>query len=86
MLKGIGYFVLVLASSCWLTLPFIPSAQAHQTLGGITGEVADRSGGSLTDAAVTIVSEQTTLSRTQNTNGSGTYDFVNLPNRRQRAA
>jgi hypothetical protein len=79
MFKGIGFFVLLLASSYWLALPFMPWAQAQQTLGAITGAVADRSGGSLTDAAVTIVSEQTKLSRAQKTNGNGTYDFVNLP-------
>src|ERR1700676_3615245 len=79
MFKGRGFFFLVLASFYWLTLPFTPSARAQQTLGGITGTVTDKSGGALTDTAVTIVSEQTKLSRTQKTNESGTYDFVNLP-------
>jgi hypothetical protein len=79
MFKGIRFFFLLLASFYWLTPPFMPCAQAQQTLGGITGAVTDKSGGALTATAVTIVSEQTKLSRTQKTNESGTYDFVNLP-------
>jgi len=80
MFKRIGFFVALLASAYYcLTLLFIPCAQAQQTLGGITGAVTDNTGGALTDAEVMIVSEQTKLSRTQKTNASGTYDFVNLP-------
>ena len=79
MFKKIQFCVLLVASCYWLTLPFVPCAQAQQTLGGITGAVTDKSGGALADTTVTIVSEQTTLSRTQKTNGTGTYDFVNLP-------
>ena len=79
MFKKIRLFVLISASCYWLTLSFVPCAQAQQTLGGITGAVTDKSGGALADATVTIVSEQTTLNRMQKTNGTGTYDFVNLP-------
>jgi hypothetical protein len=60
-------------------LAVAPSLQAQQTLGGITGTVTDTSGGVLADTTVTIVNDQTTLTRTQKTNDSGTYDFVNLP-------
>jgi Carboxypeptidase regulatory-like domain/TonB dependent receptor len=52
---------------------------AQQTLGGITGEVTDPSGGVIPNAAVTLVDENTALSRDTKTNGSGTYLFVNLP-------
>jgi Carboxypeptidase regulatory-like domain len=52
---------------------------AQQTLGGITGTVADKSGSVLPDTTVTIVGDQTELTRTQKTNGNGGYDFVNLP-------
>ena len=52
---------------------------AQQTLGGITGEVADASGGVIPNVTVTVVDEQTSLTRTTTTNGSGTYQFVNLP-------
>ena len=56
-----------------------PLVRAQQTLGGITGTVTDSSGGVLPDTTVTIVNDQTTLTRTQKTNDSGAYDFVNLP-------
>ena len=52
---------------------------AQQTLGGITGTVSDSSGSVLPDTTVTIVGDQTKLTRTQKTNGNGAYDFVNLP-------
>jgi len=55
------------------------SLLAQQTLGGITGEVTDASGGVIPNAMVTVVDEQTSLTRTVKTNGSGTYSFVNLP-------
>ena len=54
-------------------------ALAQQTLGGITGTVSDKSGSVLPDTTVTIVGDQTKLTRTQKTNGNGAYDFVNLP-------
>ena len=55
------------------------SLPAQQTLGGITGEVTDASGGVIPNATVTVVDEQTSLTRTTTTNGAGTYSFVNLP-------
>jgi hypothetical protein len=55
------------------------SALAQQTLGGITGEVTDASGGVIPNVLVTVVDEQTSLTRTTTTNGSGTYSLVNLP-------
>jgi len=55
------------------------SAFTQQTLGGITGEVTDASGGVLPNVAVTVLDEQTALTRTTVTNASGTYLFVNLP-------
>ena len=36
---------------------------AQQTLGGITGEVTDASGGVIPNVAVTLVDEQTSLTR-----------------------
>ncbi len=53
--------------------------RAQQTLGGITGSVADSSGGLLAGATVTVVDEQTAFTRSVATNGTGTYNFVNLP-------
>jgi len=54
-------------------------AWAQQTLGGITGVVTDSSGGVIPNVTVTIVDEQTSLTRTVKTNGSGEYSLVNLP-------
>jgi hypothetical protein len=59
--------------------PFAPRAQAQQTLGGITGTVTDTTGGVLPETVVTIVGDQTKLTRTQKSNANGSYDFVNLP-------
>jgi hypothetical protein len=52
---------------------------AQQTLGGITGDVTDPSGSVIPNATVTLVDEQTALTRATTTNGAGTYSFVNLP-------
>src|SRR3984957_17654522 len=54
-------------------------ALAQQTLGGITGEVTDASGGVIPNVSVTVVDEMTSLTRTAATNASGVYMFVNLP-------
>jgi hypothetical protein len=56
-----------------------PSLVAQQTLGGITGEVTDTTGGAIPNVQVTAVGEQTALSRSVKTNGTGVYAFVNLP-------
>ena len=66
----------ILAAAVALSAVF---ALAQQTLGGITGEVSDASGGVIPNATVTVVNEQTSLTRTVKTNGSGEYSFVNLP-------
>ena len=76
--KRLGWLAIVLASSLWIPLSAIPS-QAQQTLGGVTGAVSDKSGGVLPETEVTIVGDQTKLTRTQKTNTNGIYDFVNLP-------
>ncbi len=55
------------------------SLVAQQTLGGITGEVTDASGGVIPNASVTVTDEQTSLTRSTKTNGTGLYTFVNLP-------
>jgi hypothetical protein len=77
--KRIGLAVVLAASTLWMPFAFAPYARAQQTLGGITGSVADKSGAMLAEAVVTIVGDQTKLTRTQNTNANGIYDFVNLP-------
>jgi hypothetical protein len=52
---------------------------AQQTLGGITGSVTDASGGVIPNVTVNLIDEQTSLTRTTTTNGSGIYLLVNLP-------
>ena len=52
---------------------------AQSTLGGITGDVADPSGSVIPNATVTVVAEQTALTRTATSTATGSYSFVNLP-------
>src|ERR1700693_2788936 len=70
-----------LLAGAFLAMAFllIPYAHAQQTLGGITGTVTDSSGAIVADATVTLVGDQTKLTRSQNSNSSGGYLFVNLP-------
>ena len=72
-------FFLSTCLSCALLLFFPFAAHAQQTLGGITGEVTDASGGAIAETQVTLVADGTKLTRTQKTTNVGTYDFVNLP-------
>jgi hypothetical protein len=61
-----------------LALNSLP-AVAQQTLGAITGEVTDASGGVIPGATVAVLGEQTSFSRATHTNATGIYTFVNLP-------
>ncbi len=69
----------LLASFLAMASMAAPYARAQQTLGGITGTVTDASGAIVADATVTLVGDQTKLTRSQNTNSNGGYLFVNLP-------
>ncbi|HMD16029.1 MAG TPA: carboxypeptidase-like regulatory domain-containing protein, partial [Terriglobales bacterium] len=79
MTKKVGLLVLLAGFSLLIPFALIPCAYAQQTLGGITGSVADKTGSVLPNTEVTAVEDQTTLTRTQKTNANGSYDFVNLP-------
>ncbi|MGA2643914.1 MAG: TonB-dependent receptor [Candidatus Sulfotelmatobacter sp.] len=79
MLNRVGPVAFLIVSFLFDCAAFIPIAQAQQTLGGITGTVTDKTGGVLPETVVTIVGEQTKLTRTQKTNANGSYDFVSLP-------
>jgi len=79
MLKRMGTIALLALSLLWMPLAFASYAEAQQTLGGITGTVADKTGSVLPETVVTIVGDQTKLTRTLKTNANGSYDFVNLP-------
>ena len=77
--KRLRLFVFFLALSLGIPFTVVPGAQAQQTLGGITGTVMESTGSVLPGTVVTIVGDETTLTRTQTSNGNGSYDFVNLP-------
>ena len=79
MLNRLSLSLVLLASYLLIALLLAPRIKAQETLGGITGTVTDKTGGVLPATVVTILGDQTTLTRTQHTNGNGTYDFVNLP-------
>ncbi len=55
------------------------STQAQQTLGGITGTVTDSTGAVIAGATVSVVNDQTSLTRTETTSADGAYTIVNLP-------
>ena len=78
MFKRLGTFlsvvgVVVLALAC--SLP----ALAQSTLGAITGIVTDAQGGILPGTEVTVVGDQTGLTRKQTSGSNGFYTFQNLP-------
>ncbi|MGA7894687.1 MAG: carboxypeptidase-like regulatory domain-containing protein, partial [Candidatus Sulfotelmatobacter sp.] len=79
MLKRLGFLFMSPASYLLIALLIAPSMKAQETLGGITGMVTDKTGGSLPATVVTILGDQTKLTRSQQTTGNGSYDFVNLP-------
>jgi hypothetical protein len=58
---------------------WMPNAQAQQTLGGITGTITDPTGAVISGATITLVGNETKLSRTQTSSSTGAYLFVNLP-------
>jgi len=68
----------LLAVAAAIALCF-PALHAQQTLGAVTGEVTDASGSVIPNAMVTVVDENTTLTRSTKTNAAGVYSFVNLP-------
>ncbi len=72
---GVFFIVFCFFASLFLAIP----ARAQQTLGGITGTVTDSSGAVLQDVAVSLVSESTQLTRSEQTSSTGNYEFVNLP-------
>jgi hypothetical protein len=79
MTKRIGvYFFFFLLSVC-SPLGFTMTAQAQQTLGGITGTVTDTTGAVVPSAMVILVGDQTSLTRSQTTSDAGSYLFTNLP-------
>ncbi len=79
ILKRIRVAFVVVALTVWALCLFATFASAQQTLGGITGSVTDKTGSVLPETVVTIVGDETKLTRTQKTSANGSYDLVNLP-------
>jgi hypothetical protein len=79
MLKSFRVSASILGAFVFLAFGLAPSAGAQQTLGGITGVVVDTSGAVVAGATVSLVGDQTQLSRSQKTSDTGSYSFVNLP-------
>ncbi|HUD64119.1 MAG TPA: TonB-dependent receptor [Candidatus Sulfotelmatobacter sp.] len=77
--KRVGFAVSCLVYPLLMSLALTTSAEAQRTLGGITGTVTDKTGSVLPETTVTIVGDETKLTRTLKTNANGSYDFVNLP-------
>ncbi len=77
--KRFGFAVSCLLYPLLMSLAFTTSAEAQRTLGAITGTVTDKTGSVLPETTVTIVGDETKLTRTLKTNANGSYDFVNLP-------
>jgi Carboxypeptidase regulatory-like domain len=79
MMKGNKLTALFTIATFAFFLTFLMPAQAQQTLGGITGAVTDPTGAAVPDTSVSIVGDQTGMTRTQTSDASGVYLFVNLP-------
>src|SRR5579863_1264873 len=54
-------------------------ARAQQLTGSITGTAEDSSGAVILGVKVTVLNPATGLTQTTQTNGSGSYQFSNLP-------
>jgi Carboxypeptidase regulatory-like domain len=66
---------------CLLTISLFTAqiANAQQTLGSLNGTVTDSSGASVSGASVTVLGEQTGLTRTTTSQGNGFWEILNLP-------
>jgi len=79
MTKRIGIYICLFLFSLCAPLSFTITTQAQQTLGGITGTVTDTTGAVVPGVIVSLVGDQTKLTRTQTSGDSGSYLFTNLP-------
>ena len=70
---GLSSFFLALALLMFFAST--PSALAQQTLGGIRGTVADQSGAVVPDTVVTVVGDETRLTRSKKSNAEGGYEI-----------
>jgi Carboxypeptidase regulatory-like domain/TonB dependent receptor len=78
MFKRLGTYLSVVGVTI-LALACSRPALAQSTLGAITGIVTDAQGGILLGTDVTVVGDQTGLTRKQTSGSNGFYTFQNLP-------
>jgi hypothetical protein len=76
---AIGLSAFFLASALTMLLAFPHSTVGQQTVGGIRGTVTDQSGALVPGTVVTVVGDETRLTRTNRTNAEGGYEVVDLP-------
>src|SRR5215472_14328663 len=76
-LIGVGA-TLSLALAFIMSLGCISSAQAQTTFGSITGVVTDPSGAAIPNAQITVVNQNTGLTRRQSTAVTGVYTVPDL--------
>jgi len=79
VLDTIGLPSFFLALAVLMFFASAPRTLAQQTLGGIRGTVNDQSGAVVPDTVVTVVGDETRLTRSKKTNAEGGYEFVDLP-------
>jgi hypothetical protein len=79
VLAGFGLPSFFLALAFVMFFASTPHALAQQTLGGIRGTVTDQSGASVPDTVVTVVGDETRLTRSKKTNAEGGYEIPDLP-------
>ena len=79
MIKKVRLFVVAVTMLLGMSLAVAPRALGQQTLGGVTGSVTDASGGVLPGTVVTLVGDETKLTRITKAGDSGDFAFSNLP-------
>jgi hypothetical protein len=79
MIKRVRLCAFVLTTLLCMSLAIAPHTFGQQTLGGVTGSVIDASGGVLPGTTVTVVGDETKLTRITKADDSGDYAFANLP-------
>lgn len=62
----------------WIGVSFLPPVYAQQTLGAVSGTIADPTGAAISGANITLINEQTAASRTTISNGTGAYSVQDL--------
>src|SRR5258707_14997473 len=72
--------IVLLLSTLFLILPgFRPQALGSGPVGRIVGTVTDKSGASVSEAAITVTNQDTSENRTARTGSAGDFVFTVLP-------